>query len=107
MMALLDLSIPPTAVFCFNDRVALGAYEAIQARGLRVAKDISVIGFDNDDLAAHLQPPLSTMVLPHEEMARWAVARLLERGDSALVATRVKIDCEVILRDSIGPRGAI
>jgi LacI family transcriptional regulator len=106
MLALLDLPKPPTAVFCFNDRVALGAYEAIQSRGLRVPEDISVMGFDDDDLAAQLQPPRSTMVLPHEEMARWAVARLMERGSSPIVPVRVKIDCTPILRSSIAaPRG--
>ena len=100
MTALLDLPHPPTAVFCFNDRVAMGAYEAIHARGLAVPQDISVMGFDNDDLSAHLQPPLSTMVLPHDEMARWAVARLMERR-GPLAPARIKIDCEPILRLSI------
>lgn len=102
MGALLDLPHPPTAVFCFNDRVALGAYEAIQARGLRVPQDISVIGFDNDDLAGHLSPPLSTMTLPHDEMARWAVARLLERS-APLPPARVKIDCPAVPRASVAP----
>lgn len=103
MAALLDLVHPPTAVFCFNDRVAMGAYEAIHARNLRIPNDISVIGFDNDDLSAHLQPPLSTMVLPHDEMVRWAVARLLERATTTLPPARVKIDCEPVLRGSIAP----
>ena len=99
---LLDLAIPPTAIFCFNDRVAIGCYEALAQRGLRVPQDMSVMGFDNDDLVANLQPPLSTMVLPHDEMARWAVAQLLERGDRALAARRVKIDCDPFLRESVG-----
>ena len=103
MAALLDLLHPPTAVFCFNDRVAMGAYEAIHARNMAVPQDISVIGFDNDDLAAHLQPPLSTMVLPHDEMARWSVARLMERGGAPLTPARVKIDCDLTLRASIAP----
>lgn len=102
MAALLDLPAPPTAVFCFNDRVAIGAYEALAARGLVVPKDVSVVGFDNDDLAALLQPPLTTMVLPHDEMARWAVARLLERTTQA-APVRVKIDCELIARNSVTP----
>ena len=99
---LLDLASPPTAIFCFNDRVAIGCYEALAQRGLRVPQDMSVIGFDNDDLVANLQPPLSTMVLPHDEMARWAVTQLLERGDRALAARRVKIDCDPFLRESVG-----
>lgn len=102
MAALLDLPDPPTAVFCFNDRVAIGAYEALAARGLRVPQDVSVVGFDNDDLSALLQPPLTTMVLPHDDMARWAVARLLEFTAPA-APVRVKIDCDLIPRASIAP----
>ena len=100
---LLDLATPPTAIFCFNDRVAIGCYEALAQRGLRVPQDVSVIGFDNDDLVANLQPPLSTMVLPHDEMARWAVTQLLERGDRSLAPSRVKIDCDPFLRESVAP----
>ena len=59
-----------------------------------------MVGFDNDDLSALLQPPLTTMVLPHDEMARWAVARLLERSGPT-APLRVKIDCDLIARDSI------
>ena len=102
-LQLLDLTEPPTAIFCFNDRVAIGCYEALAQRGLRVPEDMSVIGFDNDDLVANLQPPLSTMVLPHDEMARWAVGQLLERGDRALTVRRVKIECDPLLRGSVGP----
>jgi LacI family transcriptional regulator len=46
---------------------------------------------------------LSTVVLPHHDMARWAVARLLERGSAPLVPARVKMDCEPVLRASIAP----
>ena len=101
-LRLLDLPDPPTAIFCFNDRVAIGCYEALAMRGLRVPQDMSVMGFDDDDLVANLQPPLSTMVLPHDEMARWAVARLLERQEGAqLQPQRVKVECEPVLRASV------
>ncbi|MCW1920275.1 LacI family DNA-binding transcriptional regulator [Rhodobacter sp. KR11] len=95
------LAARPTAVFCFSDRVAFGAYGAIEAAGLRVGRDISVVGFDNDDLAQHMAPPLTTVILPHEDMARWAVARLLERT-GPLPATRMKIDCTLVERASVG-----
>jgi len=96
----------PTAVFCFSDRLAYGAYGAIEAAGLQVGRDISVVGFDDDDLAQHMAPPLTTVILPHEEMARWAVARLLERSapnSGPLPATRVKIDCTLVQRASVQP----
>ncbi len=101
MLGLLDLPEPPTAIFCFNDRVALGCYEALAERGLTVPGDISVVGFDNDEIAATLQPPLTTMILPHEEMARWAVADLLARAGGATVPHQVKIECELVPRGSV------
>ena len=100
-LALLDLPEPPTAIFCFNDRVALGCYEAAAERGLTLPADLSVVGFDNDDIAATLQPPLTTMILPHEDMARWAVADLLARSGGPFVPHQVKIDCELVPRASV------
>lgn len=98
---LLDLPDPPTAIFCFNDRVALGVYEAAAERGLRIPHDLSVIGFDNDEIAATLQPPLTTMVLPHEDMARWAVDRLMQ--GQGLAPLRIKIPCDMVVRASVAP----
>lgn len=98
-LALLAQADPPTAIFCFNDRVALGVYEAAAELGLRLPEDLSVIGFDNDDIAATLQPPLTTMVLPHDEMARWAVDRVLSPAPTAPL--RMKVDCELIERASV------
>jgi len=107
-LRLLDLPDPPTAISCFSDRVAIGCYAALALRGLRVPDDVSVIGFDNEDLVAYLLPPLSSMVLPHDEMARWAVNMLLERQgqmDGALAMPQIKIDCALESRASIAPPG--
>jgi LacI family transcriptional regulator len=77
--ALLDLADPPTALFCFNDRMAVGAFEAARDRGLRMPEDLSIVGFDNDPFATTLFPGgLTTAVLPHEEMARWAVQHIFD-----------------------------
>ncbi len=91
----------PTAVTCFNDRVAIGAYEAIRAKGLRIPDDISVIGYDNEDLVAHLTPPLSTVQLPHDEMARLAISVLAE--GAPLAYQRIKVDSPLVLRASVAP----
>jgi LacI family transcriptional regulator len=96
---LLALSDPPTAIFCFNDRVAIGACEAIGRAGLRVPDDISVVGFDNEDLVIHLQPPLTTVVLPHAEMAQRAVQILLDPEDP--VPPQIKVDCPLVSRASV------
>lgn len=101
---LLALPDPPTALFCFNDRIAIGACDAIAQAGLRVPDDISVMGFDNEDLCAWLSPPLSTVELPHAEMAQTAVRMLL--GGEPGLPSQVKIDCPVVPRASVAaPRG--
>jgi LacI family transcriptional regulator len=105
-MALLSQANPPTAIFCFNDRMAIGCYEAARLMGLRVPEDLSIHGFDNEDLAANMDPPLSTVVLPHDEMARWAVAELLDSYSTADQDERLqklKMECDLVERSSIAP----
>jgi LacI family transcriptional regulator len=79
---LLDGPDPPTAIFAFNDNMAVGVLRAAQARGLRIPEDISVVGFDDLDHAATVTPALTTVSQPLGEMGRVAVSlliRLLER----------------------------
>jgi LacI family transcriptional regulator len=111
-LRLLALPDPPTAFACFNDRVAIGCYEAIRSKGLAIPDDISVIGFDNEDLVAHLSPPLTTMILPHDEMARWAVGMLTDESAGSartarLVPKQIKIDCPYVERASVAAPKAI
>ena len=110
MMALLDLPNPPSAVFCFNDRSAMGAYDAIRQRGLRIPQDIAVIGFDNQELiAANLYPGLTTMQLPHYEMGIWAVEYLLSELDAVdkeetaaeRAPPQVRLKCPLVIRNSV------
>lgn len=102
--ALLDMADPPTAIFCFNDRMALGALDAIRERGLRVPDDISIVGFDNDPFVTSLFPGgLTSAVLPHEEMARWAVEHILAvRRRARDEQLKRRMDCSIIRRKSIG-----
>ena len=65
-----------TAIFCMSDRMADGIYRYLDKRGMRAGVDLSVMGFDNQDLAEHLCPPLTTMKLPLAEIGDNA-ARLL------------------------------
>lgn len=96
---------PPTALFCFNDRMAIGAYDAARMHGLRIPEDVSIVGYDDEDLASYMVPPLSTVVLPHDEMARRAVATLIAERNGAATKThhRVKIESPLVLRASIAP----
>ncbi len=78
-MQLMQQTNKPTAIFCYNDRMAMGAYDALRKLGLSIPADVAVIGYDNQELiAAHLYPALTTMKLPHYEMGQWAVKHLLE-----------------------------
>ena len=98
---LLDLADRPTAVFAFNDQAAMGTYQAAKARGLSVPEDLSVIGFDNQQLiAAELMPPLTTMELPHYEMGRWAVEALLAEDPPPGPFPHL-MPCALIERDSV------
>jgi len=99
--ALLDGGSDPAAVICMNDRVALGVYQALTARGRSVPADVSVMSFDDSDLAVWLQPPLSSIALPHKEMATAAVELLLAEGD--LRDTEIRLPMPVRLRESVGP----
>ena len=66
-------------LFCGNDRTAMGAYEAIKVRGLRIPDDVAVVGFDNQEIIAdELIPGLTTVALPHYEMGQRAAERALE-----------------------------
>ncbi len=75
---LMRLPDRPTALFCFNDRMAMGAYDALRTLNLNIPEEVAVIGFDNQEIiAASLHPGLSTMQLPHYEMGVWSVKYLL------------------------------
>jgi len=67
----------PSAVICFNDRLALGSYQALADAGLEVPADVSVISFDDDVFASWIRPQLTTVALPHYELGRAAVRLLL------------------------------
>jgi DNA-binding LacI/PurR family transcriptional regulator len=72
----LDQYNPPTAIICNNDRMAFGAMRAIQARGLVVGQDVSVVGFDDIPLARYSNPPLTTINQPTWEIGK-ALFKLL------------------------------
>jgi LacI family transcriptional regulator len=69
--------LAPKALICLNDRVALGTYQALRESGLAIPDDVSVISFDDSELAAWLRPQLTSIALPHYELGRRAVETLL------------------------------
>jgi DNA-binding LacI/PurR family transcriptional regulator len=77
-------SVRPDALLCGNDRVALEAYNALRRMGAKIPDDVAVASFDNQvEIAARLDPPLTTMALPHRAMGRRASEILIGRGSPA------------------------
>ena len=101
---LLALPEPPTAIFAFNDNIAIGAIQAARARGLRVPEDVSIVGFDDVEGATIVTPALTTVRQPLAEMGRTAVSllnRLLER--QRFETLHVELATRLVVRDSTGP----
>jgi LacI family transcriptional regulator len=103
-LELLRSANPPTAIFCANDLMAMGALDAGERMGLRVPEDLSIMGYDDQELARYTHPPLSTLVLPNYEMGRKAVELLIDIAihRKTLRPTTVEIDGPLIERYSVG-----
>lgn len=94
----------PTALFCFNDRVAMGAYQAAAGAGLHIPRDLSIVGYDNQTLIAEsLRPGLTSIQLPHYQMGEWAVTELINRVTvaSARRAEQAILACPIVRRESV------
>lgn len=103
----LQRSTKPTAIFCFNDEMAIGSMKRIKEEGLRVPKDISVAGFDDIHFAAYSDPPLTTVAQPAEAFGEPAINFLcdqIEQGrdnQNFTTPTRKILPYELIIRDSV------
>ena len=103
-MALLELPTPPTAIFVCADQMALGAYEALYEKGMRVPDDVSIVGFDDLDEARWAIPPLTTVRQPLTEMAGMATRMLLTLvSGEELETTRVELAAPLVVRASPAP----
>jgi LacI family transcriptional regulator len=103
---LLERSNPPTAIFAFNDNLAIGALQAARARGLRLPEQLSVVGFDDTGEASIVTPALTTLRQPLAEMGRMAVSllgRLLD--DEHLEALHVELATKLVVRESTAAPG--
>jgi len=101
---LLSCEKPPTAIFCANDEMAIGAIHEIKMAGLKVPEDISVMGFDNTRYAHVADPPLSTIAQPAELIGKRTMQRLckaIEGNDIGLQADIVPH--QLIIRQSTAP----
>jgi LacI family transcriptional regulator, galactose operon repressor len=104
MRVLLELPLPPTAVFCATDVIALGAHKEASRAGLRLGVDLSIIGCDDIEMATLVSPELTSIRTPQRELGARAVRALIQRiEDDSVVAPTVQIlPVKLVRRGSTG-----
>jgi LacI family transcriptional regulator len=90
-----------TAVVCSNDRSALGLYRALHSKGVRIPKDISVIGFDDEPWTPYLEPPLTTLRQPARDVGRFAAKQILAEVQGEAKPKQHSVPVEFIERASV------
>lgn len=97
----------PTAVFCFSDQTAMAFYHVARHLQLEIPRQLSIVGFDNQEFVAEaLDPGLTTVQLPHREMGEWAIRRAVGRLDESLRGALPEghlMPCLPVIRNSVGP----
>jgi LacI family transcriptional regulator len=94
---------PLEAVVTFNDSMAIGAYRALYEAGLSIPGDIAVASFNDNSVAQFLNPPLTTVHLPAEEIGETAVELLLERANGRELAKQISLASSIVWRASTRP----
>jgi LacI family transcriptional regulator len=97
---------PPTAIYCANDLMALGSFNALAELGLSVPDDVSVVGHNDLQFAAHAQPPLSSCRPPNYEMGKRAVEHIIDQvlGHEEPEPTTTRLECKLVVRSSVSFR---
>jgi len=96
---------PPTAIFAFNDMIAIGCIAAIKRRGLRVPEDVAVVGYDDVEIGTLIDVPLTTVSIPKLDIAKQAVDVMLRlvqqrRDEKELTPEHVLLEPKLVIRDS-------
>lgn len=103
MLEFLDQPTPPSAMFISNESMLIGTLNALAERGVRIPRDVALVGFDNTPWAAHLTAPLTTVAQPTYEVGREAVRLLLRRiAEPTAPVIDVMLPTELIVRESCG-----
>lgn len=101
MTEIIKAGILPSAIFCGNDITAIGVMKAIHKSGLKIPKDISVIGLDNIEVSEYFRPSLTTIHVPKEELGKFAVKLLIDRINGGHeINTLIKLPFKLIERES-------
>ncbi len=93
----------PTAIFCFNDEMAMGVLEIARRRKLRVPEDVSIVGFDDIRFSAYVDPPLTTIAQPMRQIGEGTVRLLLEILQGGAAPESVTLPHVLVVRSSTGP----
>ncbi|HEX7714332.1 MAG TPA: LacI family DNA-binding transcriptional regulator [Bacillota bacterium] len=102
--ALMERNSEITAIFAASDLMATGAIEELNAMGLKVPGDVSIIGFDDQDFSVHTSPPLSTIRQKKYDFGRMAIQEMIAMfHDQDYQPAVHKLDTDLIIRDSTGP----
>ncbi|KKB11531.1 hypothetical protein VE25_12080 [Devosia geojensis] len=104
--AFLTLAERPTAMVCANDEMAIGFISRVQQAGLRCPQDVSVIGFDDTDMAQYVSPPLTTMRQKRAELGAISTAALLDIVEGMrdpAKPVRIILRCDLVVRSSTAP----
>lgn len=110
MQAILEEDVRPTAVICTNDYLATGAVIEAKAAGLSVPGDLSISGFDDNELASHMDPPLTTVHVPAAEMGRTIAEHVIFVLDGGEAELPLRLEAQLVIRNSTaappaGPQG--
>lgn len=104
LIAYLNRPDRPTAIFAANDQIAIALYRAAAEVGLHIPDDLSVIGFDNLDISAHLDPPLTTVAQPFMEIGQEVARVLISRIEGEPPPLRqITLPLQLMVRDSCKP----
>jgi LacI family repressor for deo operon, udp, cdd, tsx, nupC, and nupG len=104
---LLGRRSPPSAIFCFNDEMAMGVLETARRRRLRLPDDLSVVGFDDIRFSRYTDPPLTTVAQPMRAIGEGTVRLLLQilQGDGTTAPESVTLPHTLTIRSSTAPPG--
>lgn len=105
---MMKLAQPPTAIFCANDLMALGCFEALKELGLRIPEDVAVVGYDDREIAQFMRPALTTVLLPHFEMGTLAAEYVVDHAERPEKRpAQIKVECPLVERASVDRQAQI
>src|SRR5690606_13405715 len=96
----------PDGIFAANDMMAIGCMRVLQEAGVKIPEDVRMVGFDDIVLASYVEPSLTTIRVPYEDLARIATEELVKQIEYPMRKTiKVRLEAELVVRRSCGGKG--